>query len=92
MRPFVIIFLFGQPSFPSIVRPIEWAHIYLILEEVDTCTGHEGLMEVDNISLIVGGSQGILNQQLKPHSIIYLLNIITFTLTNTIKLSIIKLF
>jgi len=63
------------------------------LEEVATRTGQEVLLEVDNnISLIVGGSQGILNQQLKPHSIIYLLNIITFTLTNTIKLSIIKLF
>jgi hypothetical protein len=59
------------------------------LEEVATRTGHEVLLEVDNnISLIVGGSQGILNQQFRPHSI-YLLNIITFTLTDTIKSNII---
>jgi hypothetical protein len=35
------------------------------LEEVAACASHEVLMEVDNnISLIVGGSQGILNHSL----------------------------
>ncbi len=43
--------------------------------------GHEVLMEVDdNIVLIVGDQQGILDQQLRPH-IIHLLNIIITQLT-----------
>jgi hypothetical protein len=44
------------------------------LEEVTVNASHEVLMEVDdNMSLIVGDPQGILDQQLRP---IPLLNII----------------
>ncbi len=40
------------------------------------CTGHKVLMEVDdNICLILGDLQGILDQQLRPRPI-HLLNII----------------
>jgi hypothetical protein len=51
------------------------------LEGVIVHAGHEVLMEVDdNIVLIVGDQQGILDQQLRPH-IIHLLNIIITQLT-----------
>jgi hypothetical protein len=40
------------------------------LKEVAVHEGHKVLMEVDdNISLIVGNLQGILDQQLKPRPI-----------------------
>jgi hypothetical protein len=46
------------------------------LKEVRVCAGHEVSMDVgDNISLIVGDPQGILDQQFRPHPI-DLLNII----------------
>jgi hypothetical protein len=46
------------------------APIPLSLEEVTVYAGHEVLMEVDdNISLSVVNPKGILDQQLRPHSI-----------------------
>jgi hypothetical protein len=70
--------LFGQPSFPGIVRPIEYAPIHLSFEEVVVRAGHEVLMGVDDkMSLIGGAPKGILDQQLKPH-LIQLLNITIF--------------
>jgi hypothetical protein len=40
------------------------------LEEVTVCSGHKVLMEVENnILLIVGNLQGILEQQLRPRTI-----------------------
>ncbi len=47
------------------------------LEEVAVCAGHKVLAEDDdNIVPIVGDPQGILDQQLKPHTINLLNNII----------------
>jgi len=47
------------------------------LEEVAVCAGHEVLIEVDdNILLIVGNLQGILDKQQRPHPI-NLLNIMS---------------
>ena len=67
-NPCVNIFffsLFGQPSFLSMVKPVEQAPICLSLEEVEVHAGHEGLMEVDYIILLnVGNPQDILDQQL----------------------------
>jgi hypothetical protein len=36
------------------------------MEEVTVHSGHKVLMEVDNILLIVGNPQGILDKQLRP--------------------------
>jgi hypothetical protein len=45
------------------------------LEEAAISAGHKVLMEADdNISMIVGGPQGILDEQFRPR-IIHLLNI-----------------
>jgi hypothetical protein len=47
------------------------------LEEVTVHAGHKVLMEAtNNISLVVGDPQGILDLQLKPYPM-YLLDIIT---------------
>jgi hypothetical protein len=52
------------------VRPIKYAPIRPSLEEVAVHAGHEVLMEVnDNISLITGDPQGILDQHLWPNLI-----------------------
>jgi hypothetical protein len=46
----------------SLVRPIEYATIYLSFEEVAVHAGKKVLVKVDNnILLIVGNSQGILD-------------------------------
>jgi hypothetical protein len=38
------------------------------MEDVTVCDGYEVLMEVgDNILMIVGDLEGILDQQLRPH-------------------------
>jgi hypothetical protein len=63
-------FLSGQPSFPRMVRPIEWPPIWQTLEEFGMCAVHKDLMEVDdNILLIVVDPQGILDQLLKSQPI-----------------------
>ncbi len=41
------LFLFRQPSFPRLVRPIEQALIHLYQEEVAGCAGHKVLMVLD---------------------------------------------
>jgi hypothetical protein len=43
---FLIFYLFGQPSFSRILKPIESAPISLYLEEVTVGAGHKVLMEV----------------------------------------------
>jgi hypothetical protein len=53
--------LFGQLSFPEIVRPIECTNC-LSLEEVAVHAGMLVLMEADYILLVVGDPQGILDQ------------------------------
>ncbi len=54
---------------------IEKAHIHMSLEQVTMRAGRKVLMYVDNnILLIVGDPQGILNQKLRPRPI-HLLNI-----------------
>ncbi len=59
--------LFSQPSFPKIVRPIEWATICPSQEEVAVCADNKYLMEVDdNILLNVGYPKLILQQRLRP--------------------------
>jgi hypothetical protein len=53
-------FLFGQPSFLGLARPIENVLICLSLEEIAVHAGHKVLMEVDkNISLIARNPKGI---------------------------------
>ncbi len=50
------------------MRPIEWAPNCLSLEDVVASVCHKVSMEVDdNILLIVGDAQGILDQQLSTH-------------------------
>ena len=77
MRPrslvLVLLFLVWTAEFPP-----EWLGqwnsplICLSLKEVAVHEGHKVLMEVDdNISLIVGNLQGILDQQLKPFPTTY---------------------
>jgi hypothetical protein len=52
------------------VRPIKEAHICVSFEEVTVHASHKVLIEFeDNILLIVGNPQAILNQQLRPHPI-----------------------
>jgi hypothetical protein len=55
-------------------------------EEVAVRACHKVLMQVDNISLIVGCLQRILDQQLRPRPI-HLLNTIIIILVNYIKLN-----
>ncbi len=63
-------FLSGLPSFPRMVRPIEWPPICQTLEEVTRRAVHKVLMEIDdNILLIVVDLQGILDQLLKSQPI-----------------------
>ncbi len=70
-------------------RTIEKAPMCVPLEEVAVWAGRKVLMEVDNsIPLIVGDSQGILDQLLRPHPL-HFLNIIT-ALINHIILNIIN--
>ncbi len=45
---FLIFYLFGQPSFSIILKPIEYAPISLSLEEFAVGAGHKVLMEVDD--------------------------------------------
>ncbi len=73
-------FLFVQPSFPIMVRPIEKAPISLSLEQVAVRAGHEVLT---NISQIVSDPQGILDQQPRPRPI-QLLNIIIILISYNI--------
>jgi hypothetical protein len=80
-----LFFLFGQPCFPKMVMPLSnspWK------ESVHV--GHNVLNKVDNISLIVGNPQGILEQLLRPRPI-HLLNIIVILIYD-IKFYNIKLF
>jgi hypothetical protein len=54
----------------------------LSLEDVNVCAGYKVLMDVDDISaLIVGNPQGVLGNQLRPHTI-HQLNIIIIMLIN----------
>ncbi len=72
------------------VRPIEYATVQLSSEEVCVCW-QQCLKEADNnISLIVGNPQGILEQLLRPRPI-QLLNIIVILIYD-IKFYNIKLF
>ncbi len=51
----IFVFLNELPSFPGIVRPIEWVPIHLPVEEVAMCAYREVFLEVDvNSALIVG--------------------------------------
>ncbi len=53
-------------------RPIDLSHISLSWEDVDMHADHRLLMEVNfNSAMIVSYQQGILDQQLRPHSIHY---------------------
>ncbi len=49
-------FLFRQPSFSRMVRPLGRGPICPSLEEVAGHAGHEVLMEVDNNSLLIVGN------------------------------------
>jgi hypothetical protein len=52
------------------VKPIHYAPIHMSLEEVFIHSNHKNFMEVDDKSqLIVGNSQVILGQQLRPRPI-----------------------
>ncbi len=74
----------------KMVRPVEYATVQLSSEEVCACWP-QYLKEADNnISLIVGNPQGILEQLLRPRPIHLLNTIIVFIYY--IKFSSIKLF
>jgi hypothetical protein len=50
--------------------PMQLAPIHMSLEEVNVLTGQEVVMEfVGNILLIVSDLRGILDQQLRPYTI-----------------------
>ncbi len=58
----LVVFLYRQPSFSAKVSPIEYAPMHLSFEEVAVLAGLKVSMEVvNNISLIVGEPQGILD-------------------------------
>jgi len=50
---FLLLLLFGQPSFPCMVRQIEWVHIHLSLEEVAVRAGDRVLVVVDILLIVV---------------------------------------
>jgi len=55
--------LLGQPSFPSMSRPIYLPISFYPLEDAAVHAGHKVLMEVDdNSAPIVGDPQGIFEQ------------------------------
>jgi hypothetical protein len=63
-------FLIGQTGFPGMVRPIYQSHICLSLEEVTVPAANKVWLKVDNNNVrIVGNSQGIIGQQLRPQPI-----------------------
>jgi hypothetical protein len=69
-------------------RPIEYSPIHLSLEQVAVQASRKVLVEFDdNILLIVGDPQWILDEHLRPH-MIHVLNIIIILL-NYIRLDII---
>jgi hypothetical protein len=57
----LLLLLFGQLSFPGMVRPIEWVPICLSLEEVGEYAGHKVWVEGDHILMIAGHPQWILD-------------------------------
>ncbi len=77
---FFYFFSFVLPSYPALVRPINWATVHLSLIEVTVHACQGVLMEVDENSLLLAGDpQGILGQQIRLHPI-DLLNIVIIVL------------
>ncbi len=49
----LFFYLFGQASFPRVVKPIDYAAIRLSLEGVAVLPGHKVLMDVDDNGVLI---------------------------------------